>query len=246
MTQKLERIAAGVNAFTFRFEPELLDEIRSAYERLVAPVLDDPANASLLEGGRRVEIDLGAGDDRFYVTSFGEAPLLWVSNDNDQTHAMFERFFRSLQIDDDVKELVDFDERIVVYCGFFVVGNVAEEPKWHVDYHEGANGYTFLTPLYELDDEHGHLIYEDPNEKLFRYVYEMNEAILFGEGFPHTTEPYPKTERPRVLLSLTLGTDKLEHWEHLQSIASQSRYMRMPCGHVRGTCECLEGLEAST
>jgi hypothetical protein len=240
--KKLDQIAENVNAYTLRFDGHLLDEVRSLWEQVAGPTLSDPANAHLLAGGKRVDLELGSGESRLYVTSFGEAPLLWLSNDNDQTYAIFERFFRSLEIDDDVKELVDHDERIQVYCGFFVVGNVAEQSKWHVDYQDGANGYTLITPLYELDEQHGHLIYQDANEKLYRYVYEMDELVLFGEGFPHTTEPYPKTEKLRVLLSLTLGTDKLEHWEALQSIAGQSRYMRLPCGHVRGTCACLEGL----
>jgi len=238
--RKLDQIAPDVNAYTFTFDGSLLGEIRSMYERLAAETLNDPENAHLLAGGRKVELELGSGEERLYATSFGEAPLLWLSNDDDHTYRVFERFFRSLGIEDEVRELVDHDERIVVYCGFFVVGNVSEQAKWHVDYQDRANGYTLLTPLYDLDEKHGHLVYEGANGKLYRYRYDLNEAILFGDGFPHTTEPYPKTEALRVLVSLTLGTDRLEHWEVLQTIASQSRYLRMPCGHQRGACVCLD------
>jgi hypothetical protein len=44
----------------------------------------------------------------------------------------------------------------------------------------------------------------------------MNEAIVFGDGFEHATEPYPESESLRVMLSFTFGTDKAEHWNILK------------------------------
>ena len=68
----------------------------------------------------------------------------------------------------------------------------------------------------------------------------MNEAIVFGDGFEHATEPYPESESLRVMLSFTFGTDKVEHWNILkETIDCQSNYMILPCGHEKGTCQCF-------
>ena len=68
----------------------------------------------------------------------------------------------------------------------------------------------------------------------------INEAIVFGDGFEHATEPYPESDNLRVMLSLTFGTDKSEYWNTLkQTIDHQSNYMILPCGHEKGTCQCF-------
>ena len=59
--------------------------------------------------------------------------------------------FESLDIADDVRKLIDLKHRVIVYSGFFVVGNHMPEETWHVDYLEGANAFTLIAPLFELD-----------------------------------------------------------------------------------------------
>jgi hypothetical protein len=148
-----------------------------------------------------------------------------------------------LNIDETVKKLVDCDDNIVLYSGFFVVGNHSAKEFWHMDYADGANAYTLITPLFELNYDHGNLLYKNSGEKTQTYTYKSGEAIILGENFLHTTEPYPKNNQTRVLLSLTFGTDKLHYWGQLkQTIEGQSEYFILPCGHQFGTCECLEKL----
>jgi hypothetical protein len=91
---------------------------------------------------------------------------------------------------DEIKSLVDFNNQIKVYCGFFVVGKGMDRQTWHKDYMDDANGYTLITPLFELDDSQGNLMYKDELLNIKTYQYKMNEAIIFGDGFEHATEPY--------------------------------------------------------
>ncbi len=68
-----------------------------------------------------------------------------------------------------------------------------------------------------------------------RYRYEQNEALILGDGFLHSTEPYEGDGSLRVLVSLTFGTDKLAHWGQLkQTIGAQSEFLMLPCvRHLR-------------
>ena len=91
-----------------------------------------------------------------------------------------------------------------------------------------------------MDPGHGHLLYEVDEWQVAHYRYRPGQAIVLGERFLHTTEPYAKNEHLRVLVSMTFGTDKLEYWKKLEnSLKAQSRYYLLPCGHVTGTCKCL-------
>lgn len=238
--QRLSQVAPHVNAFEFRFPEEALSEVRAMYSSSVARSLESPENASAFEGGRDVSGRLAGDEHSFYITSYGSAPLLWVSADDAATYAVFRRAFDSLGIVDDLKELVDFESDITMYCGFFVVGTHMPSEVWHVDYRPGANAYTLLTPLFELDPGHGDLLYRDVDGVPTRYTYACGEGLIVGEYVDHTTEPYEATGALRVLLSLTFGTDKLEYWDILrQTIGGQSQYVVLPCGHEWTDCSCV-------
>ena len=196
--------------------------------------------ACLFEGMEQINIQITDEGLKFHVTSYGTAPLLWISSNNAHTYNMFKAFMTGLDIMDDIKTLVDFNDHIEVYCGFFVVGKKMDRQTWHKDFVDGANGYTLITPLFELDPAHGNLLYKDEAANIKTYQYKMNEAVIFGDGFEHATEPYTNTDALRVMLGFTFGTDKIEHWDILkQTIGEQSNYMVLPCGHQKGTCECL-------
>jgi hypothetical protein len=197
--------------------------------------------AYLFEGMEQINIQITDEDLKFHVTSYGTAPLLWVSNNNTHTYNIFKSFMTELDVMDEIKELLDFDNNIEVYCGFFVVGNKMDRPTWHKDFCDGANAYTLITPLLELDDSHGNLMYKDVFSNNKTYEYKMNEAVIFGDGFEHATEPYAKTDKLRVMLSFTFGTDKIEYWDILkETIGEQSNYMTLPCGHQKDTCQCIK------
>lgn len=242
--KKFVQLATGVNAYTFAFDDALLNDLRELYDDGVRQYLDMPGNSHLLEGGRHIEAKWKQGQYSLYACSYGNAPLLWVSNDNVATYNLFSEFFRSLDIASDVEQLIDFENRVVVYCGFFVVVDHLREPKWHVDYFEGANAFTLIAPLFEPVSGHGDLLYRDDESIVRRYRYKRCEAIVLGNRFSHTTEPYPKTSSRRVLVSLTFGTDKLMHWRVLkETVSRQSDFLVLPCGHQIRTCNCLRDFE---
>lgn len=179
----------------------------------------------------------------YYLTSYGDYPLLWISASDKATYEVFNQFFRSLDIVDDTKLLVDFDKSIVMYSAFFVVGNVAPHELFHVDYLPDSHAYTLLTPLYPLLPEHGNLLYKaaPTSDELRLYRYRMGEVVTFGEQFEHSTQSYAKQSQYRVLVSMTFGTDKIEYWETLKkTVGTQSTYMILPCGHQLGHCNCID------
>jgi hypothetical protein len=228
---KLERIE-DANAFEFEFDPALLDGLASIYEGVVAPRFDiDKLRA------RGAHEKLQADYLRFHITRYGNL-LAWVSADDLATHREFHHAFDRLGLADAVKPLVDWRERIVMYQGFYVVSHGVADPTWHVDYHEGSHAYTLLTPLFELDAGLGHLLHAD-GEQIKRHEYQYGTGVVLGEGFMHSTEPHPPGPRPRVLVSMTFGTDRMAHWPVLhRTVGNQSPFVILPCGHQRGTCLC--------
>jgi len=240
--EKLTRIGPGLNAFKIRFADCLLDEIRESYRRELRPILSSPESLHLFEGGRELCQPVGASTNEYFMVSYGRHPLLWLSSNTPETYQIYRRFFDSLGIESDLKELVSHDEKIVMYSGFLVIGDRSPGYSWHVDYQPGANAYTLITPLFELDPGHGNLLYKVDDERIVTYRYGLDEAIILGERFVHCTEPYLRTNHMRILVSMTFGTDKLEYWSALRkTIESQSKFLILPCGHRFGTCRCLDG-----
>lgn len=237
--KRLQQIEPGLNAYTVSFDSSLLNTLRTMFDDFLKERLSREGYAYLFAGMEQINIQMKLEDLQFHITSYGVAPLLWISNNNAHTYDIFKSFMNDLDIMDDVKELVDFVNKIEVYCGFFVVGKKMDRETWHKDYVDGANGYTLITPLYELEKSHGNLMYKDESSSVKTYEYKMNEAIVFGDGFEHATQPYPETEQLRVMLSFTFGTDKAEYWGILkETISCQSNFMILPCGHEKGTCQC--------
>lgn len=236
---QLTNIEKGSNAYTCKFPPALLNEIRESFFVSLEPILSARENESWFEGGQILHQPVGDKND-YYLVSFADYPLLWFSCDSDKTYAIYRRFLDAIEIEADIKDLIDFEQNLVLYSGFLVIGDRSPAPKWHVDYFPNANAYTLLTPLFDFESDHGNLLYKDVDDAEKLYAYELGEAIILGERFQHSTEPYSRSNKRRVLVSMTFGTDKLEHWDVIAgTIASQSRYQMLPCGHVRGSCMCL-------
>jgi len=241
----LARLADHPNAYRLAFDDACLNELRTLYEGEVREYLDLPQNAELLTSGKYVEARWQHGSHNYFACSYDTAPLLWVSTNDIGTHDVFDRFFRSLDVADDVKEIVDVDRKVIVYNGFFVIDDHSPATKWHVDYFDGANGLTLITPLFDLIGAQGNLLYRDPESITRKYRYRRGEAIVLGDRFVHSTEPYQKTTSRRVLVSLTFGTDKLDYWPILKAtVGMQSEFMLLPCGHQKDTCACLRDFEA--
>jgi len=234
---RLKPLAPDLNAFTLGFDETLLDELKAMYRQEIEPFFSQPRHQHLLQGGRTRRRAVGT---KHYLFSYDTYPLLWISNHHNTSFAIYQRFFERLQLEQALQSRIDHHKEIVMYCGFLVLGNQAPETLWHDDYLQGANAYTLITPLFELAPEHGQLLYEQhPDQEAARYVYSPGEAIILGDSFLHSTEPYAPSPHLRVLVSLTFGTDKWAHWPQLkQALNAQSKYFRLPCGHLNGKCFC--------
>jgi hypothetical protein len=240
--KKLTQIGKSMNAYTFAFDGNLLSEIRGIYESVIASGFESnpELRPMLFRGEGVISANVNILDYSFSIRSYSISPLLWVSNNDMRTYDVFRKFFGSLAITEDVKELVNYKKDIVLYSGFFVISDHLDREIWHVDYHKGANAYTLITPLYDLHKDHGNLLYKDKDSNIHKYTYKLNEAIIFGDEFHHTTESYGPAGEVRVLLSLTFGTDMLDYWSILkETIGTQSEFFILPCGHQAGTCNCL-------
>lgn len=58
---------------------------------------------------------------KYHVTSYGTAPLLWISNNNTNTYNIFKKLMTDINVMDEIKELLDYDRRIEVYCVFLLL-----------------------------------------------------------------------------------------------------------------------------
>ena len=238
----LTQIPPGMNAYSYAFDAAILAGLQSLYRARLAPLFDTPEYAPLLAGGENRVGEFGGEAPTFFYATYGTEPLLWVSNNDWESYRLFKAVFEEIAIAPEIENLVDHRDGITLYSGFFVVGHHADNTNWHLDYAEGANAYTLITPLFALNPGHGNLLFRDDGGAVHTYRYRLGEAIVLGDRFPHTTEPYAGTGEMRVLLSMTFGTDKLEHWDALkQTVGGQSKFLILPCGHRLGECRCLEG-----
>lgn len=233
--EKLKKLGNNLNAYTFEFEDSLLDAIRESYHNDLKGYLLKSENQKIFEGGRVFRQK--AGD--YYLYSYDDYPLLWFSVNKQQKYDIYKAFFQSLNINNDLKQIIDYEKEIIMYSAFMVIGRQAPGTLWHYDFRKGANAYTLITPLFEPEKEHGNLLYELNSEEERIYHYKLNQAIVFGEGFLHSTEPYSYTDKIRVLLSLTFGTDKIKYWPIIKkNVKNQSKFYILPCGHLPGRCYC--------
>jgi hypothetical protein len=78
----ITRVGPNSNAFTFSFDEKILDEIRVASQTYILPYLEAPERASVFEGGELRKGTFGENEQLYYYTTYGNNPLIWVSNNN--------------------------------------------------------------------------------------------------------------------------------------------------------------------
>ena len=159
--KRLQQVEPGLKAYKVSFDSALLNTLRTMFDDSLRERLGREGYVYLFAGMEQINIQMKLEDLQFHITSYGTAPLLWIANSNAHTYKLFKSFMNELDIMDDIKELVDSDDHIEAYCGFFVVGKKVDRETWHKDYVYGANAYTLITPLFDLDTSHGDLMYKD-------------------------------------------------------------------------------------
>jgi hypothetical protein len=84
----LKLLHPELDAYTVEFEDALLDEIRDSYHRELATLLENPRNQYLFQGGQSHRVRIGESGP-YFALSFESYPLLWFSNNNAETYAIF-------------------------------------------------------------------------------------------------------------------------------------------------------------
>ena len=75
------------------------------------------------------------------------------------------------------------------------------------------------------------LVYKDIDGKDRKYKYEIGKGIVLGSDFIHSTD-IGSSNSPSVLLSMTFGTDMMNHWEPISKTAlSQGNLVSLPNGN---------------
>lgn len=239
MPEKFQRLAPGLNAYTLAFDPVLLAEIQAVFKGSLENYFNLPAQVRLFKGGKLVRKTFTVAAQRWDLFSYDRDPLFWLSSHDEQGFQPFQTLFEALDLETDLKARLEIAHQPRLYCGFWVLGNQAPAPVWHYDYHAGAQAFTLITPLFEWNPDHGHLLYERNADETAMFHYRLGEALVFGAGFLHSTAPYVPTSQLRVLLSLTFGSDHWKAWPIIKkSVLAQSRYYHLPCGHGPGFCFC--------
>ncbi|MDB4346382.1 hypothetical protein OAA48_00875 [bacterium] len=169
--------------------------------------------------------------DYYTVSPAWNSDIEWISNDSFRSYQVFFDCFKRLGLAKAFSPFVDCKTNLILYCGFFVRRSRCSDYNFHVDWLEGCNNnaFTLIAPLLQSESSPG-LAYHDLHGSIKNYSYRADRAIVFGSGFIHSTD-LGTAESPTVLLSLTFGTDKMEHWGEISKTAAiQSRLIRLPCG----------------
>jgi hypothetical protein len=159
----------------------------------------------------------------------------WVSAADEAAFETFQSAFDRLGIAAHVEPYVDVQDAVRLYAGFLVVRSRCTEANFHCDW-RGANNdaFTLLTPATANAGGFG-LLYERLSGDVGDYDYSMGEAIVFGDGFSHSTQPGDSAD-PVVLLCFEFGSDRMEHWPKIYpNIAKQATHLRQPDGKFVAT-----------
>lgn len=172
-----------------------------------------------------------ADPERFYTASPPwKSDVRWISAATAETFELFQSAFERLGVARHVEPYLDLDRAVRLYCGFLVARSSCSAPDFHVDWRDANNqAFTLITPVTPNSSDFG-LLYKRLDGETGEYAYRPGEALIFGDHFVHSTKP-GRSDDPVFLLSLTFGTDKMEHWPKIAATAAyQGRLVRRPDG----------------
>lgn len=180
------------NVWCINVDTSLVAEAAELFER--ADLRSCHARLDVTKKSSREEVQCRSGE-RFFAHHAGwHSDVAWISADDQPTHDTFHSLFERMGLAGKFGPIVgDAGGGVHLYSAFFVVRTTCSKTDMHVDYENEVEtrALTLMTPLYteysEVEDFQ--LVYLDDEAKLRRYRYELGEAIVFGAGFTHSTEP---------------------------------------------------------
>jgi len=184
-------------------------------------IVDEFTDPSRL-AGRMVSVNAGQ--------NLWNSDIEWISADDEIAFRVFESAFERLGIPEQAAQYLDIDREVRLFGGFVIVRTYCTAPYFHTDWTKLNNeAFTVLTPITPNADQFG-LLYQKVNGSIGEYAYRRGEAILFGDGFYHSTKP-GRSDDPVMLLCFQFGTDKMEHWPAINGqLNTQATMLRQPDG----------------
>mmetsp|Transcript_62013 Transcript_62013/g.181224 ORF Transcript_62013/g.181224 Transcript_62013/m.181224 type:complete len:362 (-) Transcript_62013:14-1099(-) len=227
------------NVWTFEIKPDVIDEAARIFREEVMPEY-----LSAKQSGFRTNPCLSlkysplqtVSGSRFlavHSTNF-VSDIAWINVDDEETHRRFESLFQQSGVAERCMPFVDHDQGLRLINCQLIVRSVAHGAHMHVDFDNevGTDALTLMTPITPTPEgQRGFdLLYRSLDGELRTYAYRRGEALVFGAGFEHSTEPGESAE-PRAFLCFTFGTDREELWPSIaKTVGRQSRLVRRPCG----------------
>ena len=154
----------------------------------------------------------------------------WISANNMNTYNLFLKAFKSLGIDKIFQDIIEYENQLRLYAGFFVKRSSSKK-NFHLDWKGSLknNAFTLLTPIYQEEDAL-HLLYNDISGEECKYKYEIGKGIIFGSHFKHSTEA-GKSSSASILLCFQFGTDLPEYNQGIYAaMGTQTPFMILPDG----------------
>ena len=147
----------------------------------------------------REQVVCDNGGERFFAHHAGwNSDVSWISCDDQPTHSAFLSLFERIGLAQKFSSVVgDVGGGVHMFTAFFVVRTSCSKPDMHEDYgrkartHARMHALTAMIPLYKeyADVPDFQLLYRDADQHTRQYRYKHGEAIVFGTGFVHSTEP---------------------------------------------------------
>ncbi len=213
----LNRKLNSLNTLEVEFSPKLLSELQLIYNTLPSLVKPD---------------QFSSDDFALLSPSKWGSDIKWISNNSLNGYKLFLKTFQALGIPNYMKQIIDYEKKLILYMGQFITRSESNSEHFHYDWSKimQNNAFTFLTPIFHIDDGLD-LFYRDLDGKTRIYKYQLGKAIIFGSEFKHSTA-LGKSSEPSTILSLQFGTDIPGYTSQvLKEMGTQSLFYRLPDGN---------------
>ena len=141
----------------------------------------------------------------------------WVPKDEDGIEH-FQTIFDSIGLNKALSFMGDF----TMLTGSYIVRKKTTTKHWHYDFsNTNKQAFTVMTPLQKTTDIN--LLYKKTTDSgpEYTYKYTLGEAIVFGDGFLHCTEPGVSSDVLFFLCFTCADKDMDEDvWDTTESIIS--------------------------
>lgn len=212
-TKFINKKLLGKNVLEIPISPTVIDALSKYYQKYIEPFLTKGDCNYPLKGIQGYE---------FFCSSppYWKSDIQWIQVNSLSAYNSLYPYFEEMGLNEIFSNIIDVDEKIVIYTMQYVVRSRAPGYTFHIDFHNttNVNGFTLLTPIQERSKIN--LAYIDMNKKIQQYKYKKGVGIVFGENFRHGTDITSGDNEREAVFCFSFGTDKMRDWEIIKRTAS--------------------------